>query len=151
MKKSDLERLTAAASLARSRAHAPYSRYRVGAALLTRAGRVYAGCNVENASFGATLCAERSAVAAMVSAGDSDPIACVVTTGGPRPGSPCGICRQVLSEFARDIEVVMLAEGARGTVTARSESSLSALLPQAFGPGAVRRKRKSPREPREAE
>jgi cytidine deaminase len=134
VKKGDLKRLTAAATLARSQAYAPYSKYRVGAALLTRAGHVYSGCNVENASYGATLCAERSAVAAMVSAGDRDPVACVVVTGGPRAGSPCGICRQVLSEFAADMAVVMIAEDADGGTSVQRESRLSALLPQAFRP-----------------
>jgi cytidine deaminase len=141
VKKVDLDRLTAAATLARSRAYAPYSRYRVGAALLTRAGHVYSGCNVENATYGATLCAERSAIAAMVAAGDRDPIACVVVTGGPRPGSPCGICRQVLSEFAKDMKVVLIAEDARKAVRARSETSLAALLPLAFRLREARRQR----------
>lgn len=95
-----IDRLIAAAQASRARAHAPYSRYRVGAALLTRSGGIHAGCNVENASYGATLCAERSAVAVMVAAGGVDPVACAVVTAGPRPGAPCGICRQVLSEFA---------------------------------------------------
>jgi cytidine deaminase len=129
---ADLDRLLAAARQARARAYAPYSRYRVGAALLTRAGRVFAGCNVENATFGATLCAERSAIASMVSAGDRDPVACVVVTGGPKPGSPCGICRQVLSEFARDMKVLMVAEDARGRIIARKATRLSTLLPLAF-------------------
>jgi cytidine deaminase len=133
--KVDADRLLTAAREARAHAYAPYSRYRVGAALLTRAGRVFAGCNVENASYGATLCAERSAVAAMVSAGDRDPVACVVVTSGGRggaPGSPCGICRQVLSEFARDMKVLLVAEDARGRITAKKATRLSTLLPLAF-------------------
>jgi cytidine deaminase len=141
VKKADLDRLAAAAVVARGRAYAPYSRYRVGAALLTKAGQIYMGCNVENATFGATLCAERSAIASMVAAGDREPVACVVVTGGPHPGSPCGICRQVLSEFAGDMKVVMIAEDTRGTVLARSETRLSALLPMAFRLGKVRRSR----------
>jgi cytidine deaminase len=132
MKKGDLDPLIAAAVLARSHAYAPYSRYRVGAALLTRRGHVYSGCNVESSTFGATICAERSAVAAMVVAGDLDPVACVVVTAGPHPASPCGICRQVLSEFAADMEVHMIAVGSRGKVGRRVESSLSALFPRAF-------------------
>ena len=124
--------LLAAASEARARAYAPYSKYRVGAALLTRAGGIHAGCNVENATYGATICAERSAIAAMVAAGDAEPIACVVVTGGPRAGSPCGICRQVLSEFARDMKIVLVAEDPSGKVLGRSTHRLAALLPKAF-------------------
>jgi cytidine deaminase len=104
----------------------------VGAAILTRAGGVYAGCNVENATFGATLCAERSAVAAMVAAGDRHPICCVVVTGGPRPGAPCGICRQVLAEFALDMHVELVAEDASGRVVRRTSARLALLLPHAF-------------------
>jgi cytidine deaminase len=126
------EELVTAARLARARAYAPYSGYRVGAAVLTRKGGIYAGCNVENATYGATLCAERSAIAAMVSAGGEEPVACAVVTAGPRPGAPCGICRQVLAEFAREMKVVLVAEDARGRVVARRTESLSRLLPQAF-------------------
>lgn len=140
----DVERLVAAARASRARAYAPYSRYRVGAALLTRAGLVHAGCNVENASYGATLCAERSAVAAMVAAGSTEPVACAVVTVGPRPGSPCGICRQVLSEFAEDLVLFLVAEDARGKITARRRVRLGALLPDAF------RLTQHPRAPRRA-
>ena len=132
MKPADLEPVIAAARQARTRAYAPYSRYRVGAALLTRAGHVFTGCNVENASYGATICAERSAVAAMVAAGDREPLVCVVVTAGPNPGTPCGICRQVLAEFAGDMRFVLVAEDTRGRVTARSEATLAGLLPRAF-------------------
>lgn len=138
--RADLDRLVVAATQARARAYAPYSRYRVGAALLTKVGHVYAGCNVENSTFGATICAERSAIAAMVAAGDREPVACVVVTAGPRPGSPCGICRQVLSEFAEDMKVVMIAKDARGKEVGRSEARLSALLPQAFRLGKAKRR-----------
>lgn len=131
-KPADLDRLLAEARGVRKRAYAPYSHYRVGAALLTRRGNVYVGCNIENATYGATVCAERSAVAAMVAAGDSEPVACVVVTGGPRAGSPCGICRQVLSEFARDMKVVLVAEDAAGKVLGKSTHRLAALLPKAF-------------------
>lgn len=153
---ADMDRLLAAARTARARAHAPYSKYRVGAALLTRAGGLYAGCNVENATYGATVCAERNAIAAMVAGGDRDPVACVVVTGGPRPGSPCGICRQVLAEFARDMPIVLVAEDARGYIRERTAQSLGALLPLAFrlaapatpaapripGPGGAKRPRR---------
>jgi cytidine deaminase len=128
----DAARLVSAASEARARAYAPYSRYRVGAAILTRSGAIYAGCNVENATYGATLCAERSAVAAMVAAGDNHPVACAVVSAGPRPAAPCGICRQVLMEFARDMPVWMVAEGAGGKVVARRRARLAKLLPGVF-------------------
>jgi cytidine deaminase len=121
-----------AARAARANAYAPYSHYRVGAALLTRRGGIYAGCNVENATYGATSCAERSAVAAMIAAGDRAPVACVVVTAGPRPGAPCGICRQVLAEFARDMRLLLVAEDDRGRVLARKSARLASLLPQAF-------------------
>jgi cytidine deaminase len=107
--KSDalLDELARAATEARERAYAPYSRYRVGAAIATKSGRVFTGCNVENATFGATICAERGAVMQMIAAGERDPIACaVVTVDG---GSPCGICRQVLAEFARDMPIALIA------------------------------------------
>jgi cytidine deaminase len=130
--KIDKDALVAAARAARAHAYAPYSRYRVGAALVTRAGRVFSGCNVENATFGATICAERSAVAAMVTAGDRLPVACVVVTAGPKPGSPCGICRQVLAEHAQDLRVWMVSEDARGRFTSETEARLSQLLPMAF-------------------
>jgi cytidine deaminase len=121
-----------AARGARARAYAPYSGYRVGAALVTAKGGVYAGCNVENASFGATLCAERSAVAAMIAAGECDPVSCVLVTAGPRPALPCGICRQVLAEFAREVRFVLVAEDQAGRILRRSSARLSALLPHAF-------------------
>lgn len=124
--------LLSAARAARAHAYAPYSRYRVGAALLTRSGRIYTGCNVENATYGATVCAERNAVGAMVAAGDRDPVACVVVTSGPTPGSPCGICRQVLAEFAGDMAVTLVAEDASGRMLGKVEERLARLLPRAF-------------------
>jgi cytidine deaminase len=130
--RADQRRLVEAARAVRAHAHAPYSRYAVGAALLTRAGEVYVGCNVENASYGATICAERSAVSAMVAAGARDPIACAVVTAGPEPGAPCGICRQVLAEFALDMRIVMAAVDAKGAITRSCGARLAALLPQAF-------------------
>jgi len=125
--------LVEAARAVRAHAYAPYSRYRVGAAVLTRRGEVYAGCNVENATYGATLCAERSAVAAMIAAGARDPVACAVVTAGPRPGTPCGICRQVLAELAREMTLLLVAEDAKGRIVARRTDRLSRLLPDAFG------------------
>ena len=125
------DELLRSAKAVRARAYAPYSRYHVGAALLTKGG-VFAGCNVENATYGATICAERAAITAMVAAGQRAPMACAVVTSGPEPGAPCGICRQVLAEFAEDLPVLLVAVGARGAVTAKERTTLRALLPRAF-------------------
>jgi cytidine deaminase len=124
-----LDRLVQEAKAVRDNAYAPFSRYRVGAAIMTKAGNVYRGCNVENSTFGATICAERGAIMQMVAAGETTPIACAVVTEDG--GSPCGICRQVLAEFALDMPVVLVglesAEGETGKVV-----HLSELLPLAF-------------------
>jgi len=126
-----LERLVDAARRARANAYAPYSEYRVGAAIATEDGSIFSGCNVENASFGATICAERGAIARMIASGESSPVACVVVTGGDRPASPCGICRQVLAEFAKDMPILLVGERDSGG-DVRLETSLAALLPDRF-------------------
>ncbi len=125
-----LDELVEAARKARAAAYAPYSDYRVGAAIATEDGRIFTGCNVENASYGATVCAERNAIGAMVVAGASKPVACAVVTGGTKPGSPCGMCRQVLVEFARDMPVVLIAETPSGEV--RRDTTLADLMPDVF-------------------
>jgi len=120
------KRLLALARAVRLRAHAPYSRYRVGAAVLDERGRLHAGCNVENASYGLTTCAERNAVAAAVAAGAKHIRAVAVVT---RDGaSPCGACRQVLAELGSPATEVLLASAAGNAVT----HTLGALLPNAF-------------------
>ncbi len=133
-----LARLVTAARAARERAYAPYSKYKVGAAILTRSGSVFTGANVENATYGATICAERSAIVQMVAAGERDPVACAVATGGPRAGSPCGICRQVLREFAQDMTIALVAEE-RGRLT-RRDTTLAKLLPDAFDGSALKKR-----------
>jgi cytidine deaminase len=133
-----LARLVTAARAARERAYAPYSKYKVGAAILTKSGSVFTGTNVENATYGATICAERSAIVQMVAAGERDPIACAVATGGPRAGSPCGICRQVLREFARDMPIALVAEQS-GRLT-RRDTTLAKLLPDAFDGSALKKR-----------
>ncbi len=125
-----LDELIAAARKARASAYAPYSDYRVGAALATEDGRIFTGCNVENASYGATICAERMAIGAMVVSGASKPVACAIVTGGSKPGSPCGMCRQVLVEFTRDMPIVLVAETDAGDV--RRDETLADLMPDVF-------------------
>ena len=121
-----IARLIQVAREAQSHAHAPYSNFPVGAAVLTEDGRVFPGCNVENGSYGLTICAERNAVAAAVVAG-ARPVAVAVVAN--REGvTPCGACRQVLSEFARDLPVIL----ASSTGDTHQMTSLAALLPGAF-------------------
>jgi cytidine deaminase len=104
---SDSDRLVAAARAAREHAVAPFSGFKVGAALLTRSGRVFGGCNVENASYGLTVCAERVALLKALSEGERDfaMIAVVADTAAPTP--PCGPCRQLVWEYCGDIPVVL--------------------------------------------
>jgi cytidine deaminase len=119
--------LLGAACEVRERAYAPYSNYRVGAAVLAKDGRVFTGVNIENAAYGMTVCAEQAAVFAAVTAGVRGLLAVAVCT--ENAGSPCGACRQVISEFADDIPVKMC--DAEGNVR---DSTLNSLLPDQFGP-----------------
>ena len=119
--------LVAAAREVQARAYAPASRFAVGAAVRTSDGRTFVGCNVENASYGLTICAERAAICAAVAAGAREVEAVAVVTDLDEPARPCGACRQVLAEFGRDMEVVLAG---RGDAVART--SLSALLPDPF-------------------
>ena len=122
--------LLAAAEAARARAHAPYSGFRVGAALLCADGTVQPGCNVENASYGATICAERAAVVAAVAAGHMRFAAVAVAGPAGVALMPCGICRQVLAEFSPDGALRVVTRDAAGAPRA---TTLAALLPEAFG------------------
>lgn len=122
------DRLIAVATEAQRNAYAPYSKYPVGAAVETSDGRVFAGCNVENASLGLTICAERVAVGAAVSAGARDIKSVVVVTNSVPPAAPCGACRQVLAEFGS--EIAILAVGPGGS----RKWKISELLPDSFGP-----------------
>jgi cytidine deaminase len=101
----DTEPLLADALEARNSAYAPYSQFPVGAALATKSGRVFTGCNVENLSFGLTICAERSALFAAVAAGEREFVRIVIVADSRDPVTPCGACRQVLAEFSEDLEV----------------------------------------------
>jgi cytidine deaminase len=127
---SALRRLERIARSAAARAYAPYSEFPVGAAVLGRTGKVYAGCNVENASYGLCNCAERTAVFSAIAAGERTVRAVAVYTPTPLPTAPCGACRQVIHEFGPDALVICLCDG-----KSRIETKLSALLPAAFGPG----------------
>jgi cytidine deaminase len=123
-------RLIAAAAMAMRRAYCPYSRFAVGAAVLTADNRVFTGCNVENASYGLTICAERNAAAAAVAAGARRITAVAVVTRTGTPVPPCGACRQVLAEFAGADAMVYSAPGGRPD---RFKAwPLRALLPEAF-------------------
>jgi len=123
----DYESLITKAMEAREKAHVPYSHFAVGAALLARSGRIYAGCNVENASYGLSICAERTAVFKAVSEGERDFEAIAVVT--EKGVTPCGACRQVLLEFGEDIQVIVANGASEYRVL-----TLRELLPQAFTP-----------------
>lgn len=129
----DWQALAAAARNASRHAYCPYSGFAVGAAVLTGEGRVFAGCNVENASFGLTLCAERNAIAQAVAAGARAIVAVAVYTPTSAPTAPCGACRQVIAEFG-DAQVQSLCDGA-----AVARWSAADLLPHAFGLDPARR------------
>jgi cytidine deaminase len=134
---SDRQRLDAlrgAAFAVMERAYAPYSRFRVGAALATRDGRVFVGCNVENASYGAAVCAERAAILAAVANGARDFDRLVIATEAEEPTPPCGICRQVLAELAAEVVVVSRTVGG-----AEARWTLSELLPRPFTSQALDR------------
>jgi cytidine deaminase len=124
---SDFDSLIAAATDARDRAIAPYSGFRVGAALETADRRVITGCNIENATFGLTVCAERVALLTALSAGDRQFRTIAVVTQSSKPVTPCGPCRQLLWEYCGDIDVVTASTSG---VTTRYR--LSELLPHPF-------------------
>lgn len=129
--RAELEAAVARAFAVRANAHAPYSGFQVGAVLVMADGSMYAGCNVEVASYGGTVCAERNAVGAMVASGARGPVACVIATHDARPTMPCGICRQALFEVADDLQVLTVAELPSGE-RAEQEISLAELLPFGF-------------------
>jgi len=131
MDTTQIERLIAAATEVRKRAHAPYSGYRVGAAVLAADGRIFTGCNVENASYGLSVCAERNAVGAAVAAGCEKLAGIAVVTASAPPAAPCGACRQALAEFG-DFPVILAGlDGDWQSTTVRG------LLPDAFLPSVL--------------
>lgn len=122
----DFPELIEQARAAREKAYAPYSKFAVGAALLTSTGRVFTGCNVENLSFGLTICAERNAIFAAVAAGERKFTKIAIVSDSKTPVSPCGACRQVLAEFGLELEVC--SANLQGE---RFEGRLDELLPRA--------------------
>lgn len=122
--------LFAAAEAVRARAYAPYSKFQVGAAILADDGKVYTGCNVENAAYPVGNCAEPSAIAAMIAGGGTRIKRIYVTGPGAAPVTPCGGCRQRIREFA-DLDVTVISHGVEGQPLV---STLGALLPHSFGP-----------------
>jgi cytidine deaminase len=124
--------LISIALASRTNAHAPYSKFQVGAAVLTADGEIFAGCNVENASYGLTICAERVAVGTAVAAGHKEIVAVAVASSGGH--SPCGACRQVLSEFGPAMEVILIDAD---DLTKTRTTTLAALLPEQFSSAAL--------------
>ncbi len=123
----DAEYLAERALAARANAFAPFSKFKVGAALETANGKTYTGCNVENATYGLTVCAERVALWKAISEGERKFTRLAVATSSPHPAPPCGACRQLLWEFCGDLEIVLVsAEGRRET------RSLASLFPEPF-------------------
>jgi len=129
----EVEYLISQAVGARERAYAPYSDFAVGAAVLTGSGAVYTGCNIENASYGATCCAERVALFKALSEGEKDIRLIAVAAEGEKPVPPCGVCRQVMVELAPQAEVIMV--NLQGQ---RERRTVEELLPAAFVKSSMR-------------
>lgn len=130
----DAKELMKIARKARQNAYAPYSHFAVGAALLAESGRVYTGCNIENASYGLTCCAERNAIFAAVNAGERRFKMLAVAADSPEPVAPCGACRQVIAEFGIPLVVMGNLKEATKTMTAEE------LLPYGFGQESMNNK-----------
>jgi cytidine deaminase len=126
---AQIRRLEKAARAAAKKSYSPYSEFPVGAAIVCGSGQVFTGCNVENASYGLCNCAERTAIFSAAATGERVVTAVVVYTPTPTPSSPCGACRQVINEFGPDALVISICDGPD-----RIATTLSALLPAAFGP-----------------
>ncbi len=135
MSPEPLEPMLDLARQALANAHAPYSRFRIGACVRSGSGRLYAGCNVENASYPVTQCAEATAIGAMVAAGERQIVEVVVVSESAEPCPPCGRCRQQLVEFASPQTRVHLC----GPEGLRLSATLGELLPMAFGPNSLNR------------
>ena len=133
-----IQRLERLAHDASQVAYAPYSKFAVGAAVLTTSGKHYSGCNVENASYGLTNCAERTAIFSAIASGDTELVALVVYTPTLTPAPPCGSCRQVINEFGPECVVICMCDSDERIMT----TALN-LLPGAFGPKNLCHTRKS--------
>jgi cytidine deaminase len=142
---SSIRRLETVARAVAKSSYSPYSNFRVGAAVLTDSGKIHAGANIENASYGLCMCAERTAIFTAASAGDRTLKAIVVYTPTATPTMPCGACRQVINEFGPTAIVIAVCDS-----DDRIESTLPALLTHAFGPeNLIKASRRSPgRTPR---
>jgi len=126
--KEEFEKLIKEAEKARKRAYTPYSKFQVGAAVLCADGKIFTGCNIENASFGLSVCAERVAIFKAISEGSTKFESIAVIGDTDKPCSPCGACRQVISEFGEDIPLIMA--NLKGEVKIKK---IKELLPEAFG------------------
>lgn len=128
----DNDDLVAAAAAARSNSYAPYSHFRVGAAVLARNGKVYTGCNIENIAYTPGVCAERVALGSAIAAGEKpgDFVVVAVVGDDPEPSTPCGVCRQVMAELAPGAQVIMAAAPEKGS--GRFEMTVEELLPHSF-------------------
>jgi len=130
---SEIEELYDAAVKAQGHAYCPYSNYPVGAALRTTSGKLFSGCNVENAAYPLGSCAEASAIAAMVLGGEHEIAELVTVTGGSTPGTPCGGCRQRIREFSSLVTVVHSMTTESGLLNVAT-MTIAELLPESFGP-----------------
>ena len=128
-----MNELESVARAAASRAYAPYSKFHVGAAVLGASGKIYSGCNVENASYGLAICGERNAIFAAINAGEGAIQAVVIYTPTTIATAPCGACRQVIREFGPDARVISICDG-----ETRIDATLAELLPDSFGPDSLR-------------
>lgn len=126
--KEEYKKLVKEAEKARKKAYTPYSKFKVGAAVLSVDGKIFSGCNIENASFGLAVCAERVAIFKAISEGSTKFKAIAVIGNTDKPCSPCGACRQVISEFGEDIPLIMA--NLKGDVKIKK---IKELLPEAFG------------------
>lgn len=131
-----VRRLEKAARLAAKTSYSPYSKFRVGAAILSGSGKIYTGTNVENASYGLCNCAERTAIFTAIAAGETTVSVVAVYTPTKTVASPCGACRQVINEFGPAARIISVCDA-----PARIDTTLDQLLPHAFGPKDLKAKR----------